>query len=172
MTAASGSGQPSGEPHSGGRSVFGMPVVLVERLWYPDWSHRSVQSCMRDFRHIRAWQRGHALSIEIHRLARPFARRGHAHLRSQLTRAAEGIPGAIVEGCGAATHKEFARYLDISIKSANETEYHLLAAFDHGLISEAEWRKYTAETIEVRKMIYAYREAILRDEGGPRKAEG
>jgi four helix bundle protein len=84
-----------------------------------------------------------------------------------LTRAAEGIPGAIVEGCGAATHKEFARYLDISIKSANETEYHLLAAYDHGLISEMEWQKYTQETIEVRKMIYAYRQSILRDEGGP-----
>ena len=126
---------------------------------------------MRDFRHIRAWERGHALSIAIHRLARDFGRKGHAHLRSQLTRAAASIPSTIVEGCGAATHVEFARYLDMSIKSANEAEYHLLAAYDHGLISEIDWKKYTAETIEVRKMIYAYREAILRDEGGPEKAD-
>jgi len=122
---------------------------------------------MRAFRHIRAWQRAHALSIAIHQLTRHFGRQGHGHLRSQLNRAAESIAGTIVEGCGAATHKEFARYLDMSIKSANETEYHLQAAFDHGLISRADWLRYTTETVEVRKMIYRYRETILRDEGGP-----
>jgi len=63
-----------------------------------------------------------------------------------------------------------ARFLDISIKSANETEYHLLASHDLALISDADWEKYTTETIEVRKMTYAYRAAILRDEGGPEHA--
>jgi four helix bundle protein len=127
---------------------------------------------MRDFRHIRAWQRAHALSIAIHRLARDFARSGHAPLRAQLTRAAHSIPTNIVEGCGADTHKEFARFLDISVKSANETEYHLLTSHDLELISDRDWRKCTMETIEVRKMIYAYRTAILRDEGGPTPTDG
>jgi four helix bundle protein len=122
---------------------------------------------MRDFRHIRAWQRAHTLSIAIHRLARDFGRKGHAKLRAQLTSAAHSIATNVVEGCGAVTHKEFARFLDISIKSANETEYHLLTSHDLELISDADWEKYTRETIEVRKMTYAYRAAILRDEGGP-----
>jgi four helix bundle protein len=122
---------------------------------------------MRDFRHIRAWQRGHALSIAIQRLARDFGRSGQGRLCAQLTSSAHSIPTNIVEGCGAVTHKEFARYLDIAIKSANETEYHLLKSRDVQLISGAAWQKYTTETIEVRKMIYAYRVAILRDEGGP-----
>jgi four helix bundle protein len=60
-----------------------------------------------------------------------------------------------------------ARFLDISIKSANETEYHLLASRDLQLISRVDWQEYTTETLEVRKMIYAYRVAILRDDGGP-----
>ena len=122
---------------------------------------------MRHFRHIRAWQRAHTLSIGIHRLARDFGRKGHAKLRAQLTSSAHSIPTNIVEGCGAVTHREFARYLDISIKSANETEYHLLSSRDLQLISRADWQRYTTETIEVRKMIYVYRAAILRDEGGP-----
>src|SRR5580765_1136050 len=88
---------------------------------------------MRDFRHIRAWQRAHALSLAINRLSRDFARKGEADLRTQLRKAARSIAAKIVEGCGAVTHKEFARYLDISIKSANETEYHLLDAHDLGL---------------------------------------
>ena len=127
---------------------------------------------MRDFRHIRAWQRAHALSIALNRLARGFGRKGHAKLRAQLTSSVHSIATNIVEGCGAGTHKEFARFLDISIKSANETEYHLLTSHDLNLISDVDWKKHTTETIEVRKMIYAYRVAILRDEGGPKHADG
>ena len=52
--------------------------------------------------------------------------------------------------------KRLARFLDNSIKSANETEGHLLKARDLGLISLSEWEKYSAETIEVRKMIFGY----------------
>jgi four helix bundle protein len=122
---------------------------------------------MRHFRHIRAWQRAHALSIALHRLARDFGRKGHAKLCAQLTSSAHSIPTNIVEGCGAVTHREFARYLDIAIKSANETEYHLLTSRDLQLISRVDWQRYTTETIEVRKMIYVYRVAVLRDEGAP-----
>jgi len=67
----------------------------------------------------------------------------------------------IAEGCGAATNKEFARFLDIAIKSANETEGHLLSARDLGLISHDEWERFTGETIEIRKMVYTYRKRVL-----------
>src|SRR6266576_1610461 len=97
---------------------------------------------MQDFRHIKAWQRGHAMSIAIHKLARSFSRAGFGNLRTQLTKSADSMPATIVEGCGAATKKEFARFLDMSIKSANETEHHLLSARDHTLISAEAWSKY------------------------------
>src|SRR5689334_8193967 len=100
---------------------------------------------MRDFRHIRAWQRAHALSIAIHRLAHDFARKGHAKLRAQLANAAHSISTNIVEGCGAVTHKEFARFLDISIKSANETEYHLLASHDLSPLMARRWAPLKAD---------------------------
>jgi four helix bundle protein len=116
---------------------------------------------MQDYRRIVAWQRAHALSVAVHMLAREFSRAGHANLRSQLTRAADSVPATIVEGCGASTNKEFARYLDIAIKSANEVEYHLLKARDHGLAAEPECERLSAETIEIRKMIYGYRKKVL-----------
>src|SRR5215210_3916183 len=78
---------------------------------------------MQAFKQILAWQRAHAVAIAVHRLSATFSRAGHAPLRSQLTRAADSIATNIVEGCGSATQKELARYLDISIKSANETEH-------------------------------------------------
>ena len=122
---------------------------------------------MRDFRRIHAWQRAHALSIALNCLTHGFGRKGHAKLRAQLNSSVHSIAANIVEGSGAVTRREFARYLDISIKSANETEYHLLASRDLQLVSDAAWQNYTTETIEVRKMIYAYRAAVLRDDSRP-----
>ena len=119
---------------------------------------------MHDFRHIKAWQRGHALYIAVTKLTRGFTRKGFSQLRTQLNRSAESMPATIVEGCGAESNKEFARYLDMSIKSANETEYHLLEARDLGLISPDDWQRFTAETIEIRKMIFGYRSKLRRSD--------
>jgi four helix bundle protein len=116
---------------------------------------------MQDFKHIRAWQRAHALAIAIHKQTRHFSRMGHSHLRSQLTRAADSIASNIVEGCGAATNKEFARFLDMSIKSDNELEYHLLESRDLDLLALPIWKGFNDEAIEIRKMIFVYRKKVL-----------
>ena len=120
---------------------------------------------MQDFKHIKAWQRAHALGVAIHKLSRRFAPGGYGRLRGQLTGAADSIGDNIVEGCGASTKKDFARFLDNSIKSANETEGHLLKARDLELISIREWQTFSAETIEVRKMIYVYCAKVRASDG-------
>jgi len=119
---------------------------------------------MQDFRNIKAWQRAHALSIALHKRVRRFPKQGYARLRAQLTGAADSVGDTIVEGCGAATNKEFARFLDMSIKSANETEGHLLKARDLNLFSRDEWRGYAVEIVEIRKMVYAYRQKVLESD--------
>jgi four helix bundle protein len=119
---------------------------------------------MQDFRHIKAWQRAHALAIALHKRARNFSRLGYSRLRAQLTGAGDSIGDTIMEGAGAATAKEFARFLDMSIKSANETEGHLLKARDLDLLSPEEWRAFTAEAIEIRKMTYSYRRTMLAND--------
>ncbi len=121
---------------------------------------------MQDFRQIRAWQRAHAMSIALHKTSRGFGA-GYAALRAQLTRSASSISANIVEGCGAATQKEFARFLDIAIKSANETEHHLIEARDLELIAPDSWQRLNAETVEIRKMLYAYRRKILESIAEP-----
>jgi hypothetical protein len=71
---------------------------------------RSGIAAMQDFRNIKAWQRAHALSVALHRRARNFSRLGFARLRAQLTGAADSVGDTIMEGAGAATAKEFARF--------------------------------------------------------------
>lgn len=116
---------------------------------------------MQDFKQIKAWQRAHALAIQLHKATRHFSRLNAGTLRRQLTDAADSVPATIVEGCGAATSPEFARYLDIAIKSANEAEYHLLAARDRELITQHLWQKLSAEVVEIRTMIFGYRKKVL-----------
>jgi four helix bundle protein len=129
---------------------------------------------MHDYHNIDAWRRAHALSIAIDRTTRLFARRGYAYLRTQLAKASDSIPHNIVEGAVADTKKEFARFLTISIRSANETESRLLTARDLSLVSPDEWAQLSAETVEVRKMIFGYRKKILLEvaEEEARKEKG
>ena|SRR5438067_712016 len=121
---------------------------------------------MRDYHRLEIWRRAHALAITIHDIAQRFRSRDVGTLRSQLTRAADSVPANIVEGSGAATAKEFARFLDISIKSGSETEYHLLVARDRRLLVDRDWRRLSTETVEIRRMTYAYRKRLLEDEEG------
>lgn len=116
---------------------------------------------MQDFRKLAVWNRAHAFALQIRKSVEDFPRSGYADLKAQLIRAAGSIASNIVEGCGAATRKEFARYLDISMKSASEVEYELQLAFDEGIICQRTWAELTSEVVEIRKMLYGLRRAIL-----------
>jgi four helix bundle protein len=118
---------------------------------------------MRDYHRLEIWRRAHALAIAIHDLARRLRGNEFATLRSQLTRAADSIAATIVEGCAAASAREFARFLDMSIKSASETEYHLLSARDRHALTDGRWRQLASEAVEIRRMTYVYRKRLLED---------
>jgi four helix bundle protein len=117
---------------------------------------------MRDFKSLRIWQRAHALAIALHKRTRLFGREGYSRLKRQITDAADSVHDTIAEGCGAATSREFARSLDMSIKSLNETEGHLLSARDLDLFTLHEWQRFSTETVEIRKMTYTYRKKVLQ----------
>jgi len=119
---------------------------------------------VRDYHRLEIWRRAHALAIAIHKTARGMRGNEFAGLRAQLTRAANSVAATIVEGCGAASNREFARYLDMSIKSASETEYHLLEARDLGGITDRWWRTLSGEAVEIRRMTYVYRKRLLEDD--------
>jgi four helix bundle protein len=78
-----------------------------------------------------------------------------------MVNAAESIAFNIVEGCGSASSKEFARFLDISIKSSCELEYQLQLATDIGLLSRGVWSPLSAETVEIRRMLCGLRRKVL-----------
>lgn len=118
---------------------------------------------VQNFRQLEVWKKAHALMLNVRRASRDFHRADAGPLKTQLSRSSESIPTNIVEGCYAATQKEFARFLDISIKSTGETEYQLQTARDIGLLGETNWRSLSADTVQVRRMLVGLRKKILRD---------
>jgi len=75
-------------------------------------------------------------------------------LVSQLRRAASSVPANIAEGCGCNGNREFARFLGIALRSASETEYHLLLARDLGYLAI---KTYELEQSSSGSKTHAYR---------------
>lgn len=67
----------------------------------------------------------------------------------------------IIEGCGTRTAKDFARFLDSSIKSSKELEGQLELAKDYGVLKPREWNALATETIEIRRMTCGLRAKVL-----------
>lgn len=118
---------------------------------------------MQDFKKLRVWAQAHAFSLNVRRATRRCPR-SLASLKSQLFRSAGSISATIAEGCGADTPKEFARFLQMSIKSASETEYHLIDARDNGLITAQAWRALNADVCSIRAQIIVLRRRVLGEE--------
>ena len=116
---------------------------------------------MTDFRKLQVWQKAHALSLESAAFARLFTRKRRG-LADQITRAADAIPTHIAEGRGSSTDVDFARYVTMAIKEANELESHLQRAVDSALCPASEHATLTAATVEVRKMLIGLRKRLLQ----------
>lgn len=114
---------------------------------------------MQDFRNLDVWHKAHAVSIDVHKTLVKH-RRVDAHMRSQMSRASQGIPAALVEGCGKDSQAELARYADISIGSCSELEYWVLAAKDLGYFPPFDFDRLTASTLEIRRMLFGLRRAV------------
>jgi hypothetical protein len=63
--------------------------------------------------------------------------------------------------------KDFARFLDISIKSTSELECELELAKDYGLLKPPHWQRLTKEAVDVRRMLCGFRAKVLQPNPNP-----
>jgi four helix bundle protein len=90
---------------------------------------------MQDHRKLQIWRMACRLAIAVRATTDRFPKRGYADLKDQLISATESIAHTIVEGCGAETNKEFARFLAMSIKSNREVEGDLAMAYGYRIVT-------------------------------------
>jgi four helix bundle protein len=77
-------------------------------------------------------------------------------ITSQIRRSASSVGANIAEGCGTDTDPEFARFLTMAMRSATETENHVLLARDLGLINAATSAELEKDVIEVKRMLASF----------------
>lgn len=108
---------------------------------------------MQDFKKLMVWEKSHDLTMGIYNLTSRFPREEIYGLTSQIRRACASIPTNIAEGCGRKSSAEFARFLQIAIGSASETEYLILLAHDLKYLSSDQYNQLEGIIISVKKML-------------------
>ena len=115
---------------------------------------------MQDFRKLKVWERSHDLTLRIYELTSRFPREEIYGLTSQIRRACASIPTNISEGCGRETPADFARFLQIAMGSASETEYLILLAHHLKYFSAKQYVELTDTIVSVKKMLTSLAKSI------------
>jgi hypothetical protein len=79
---------------------------------------------------------------------------------------------AVVEGNGQESPQQFARFVRFSLNSSSELEYHLMAARDVEVMTATDFKSLTAQTVEVRKMLYGLLRHLERSKLDPARSNG
>lgn len=119
---------------------------------------------MRDYKKLDVWKKSHEMYMYVKKnVAVKFPKEERYELTSQLLRAALSVPLNIVEGCGRFTDKDFARFLDNSLGSTNETDYCCFAALEFNYINNEEYQTINKLINEVRAMLISFLKFLRAD---------
>ncbi|TWT90224.1 hypothetical protein Mal64_06080 [Pseudobythopirellula maris] len=118
---------------------------------------------MKDFQNLVVWQKAHQLTLSVYRDTRNFPSDERFGVTSQLRRSVSSIPANIAEGCGRGTDADFARFLQIAMGSASETEYHLRLSRDLSYLNQQQWDPLNQLTCEVKRMLAALLKKLKAD---------
>ncbi|WP_310396317.1 four helix bundle protein [Hymenobacter sp.] len=115
---------------------------------------------MFDFRKLRIWQEGYALTLQVYKLTRSFPRDELFGLTGQMRRAANSVPHNIAEGCGRNSRPELLRFIVIAMGSASELESETLVAQGLGFLETEMAEKLLNDIQRLRKMLAAYYQKV------------
>jgi four helix bundle protein len=78
---------------------------------------------MQNYKDLKVREKSHQFTLEVYEITKVFPKEEIYSLTNQLRRAASSIPANTAEGCGKNSQAEFVHFLNISLGSANESEY-------------------------------------------------
>ena len=111
---------------------------------------------MKSFKTLQVWEKAHRLTLGVYSATKSFPKEELYGLTSQIRRASASIPANIAEGCGRGSDNELRRFMEISMGSASELEYHFLLARDLGLLSEELFQQLDRDVCEVKRMLASF----------------
>jgi len=116
---------------------------------------------VQDHRRLRVWKKAVGLAVSVRAVVAQYPVRGYSELKAQTIGAAESIVFTIVEGCGATTQREFARFLEMAIKSSKELEGELEIAAVYEILPTSRWEALSSEAVDTRRMLVGLRKKVL-----------
>lgn len=108
---------------------------------------------MQNFKELKVWEKAHQLTLSIYKASAKFPKEEIYSLTSQLRRASASVPANIAEGCGKNSQADLANFLNISLGSANETEYFLILSKDLDYLNEEQFTILSNSINEVKAML-------------------
>ena len=108
---------------------------------------------MQDHERLRVWQRARKLAVAVYDASQRFPAIERFGLQSQIRRAAISIPSNIAEGCSRSSRREFHRFLEIALGSANEVICLIDLAADLGFLGDVDPGPLRDRTQAVRAML-------------------
>ena len=91
---------------------------------------------MRNFREYEVWKSGISFTAGVYILTRELPDTEKFGLISQIRRASVSIPSNVAEGCSRSSEKDFARFVEIALGSAFETESLLIISKEVGYLDQ------------------------------------
>jgi len=111
---------------------------------------------MQDYKTLIGWQKAHAFVKEVYQISNGFPSHEMYGLTSQLRRASVSIPTNIAEGSARGSNTDFARFIQIALGSAAESEYLLLLAHELGYYDLNEHQRLISQIEEVKKILNGF----------------
>jgi four helix bundle protein len=108
---------------------------------------------MQNYKDLKVWEKSHLFTLKIYDITKSFPREEIYSLTNQVRRSASSIPANIAEGCGKNTKLELAHFLNISLGSANESEYFLILSRDLGYLNEEQYKILYGLINEIKSML-------------------
>lgn len=117
-----------------------------------------------NFKSLKVWQKAMDLTDMTFEFCKDLPANERYNLMDQINRCACSVRSNIAEGSGKNTNKHFAEFLSISISSSFELETQLLICERRNYGSEEKLRNCIELLSEVQRMIFSFREYILKCE--------
>ena len=115
---------------------------------------------MHNYNKLRVYAEAMDLAELVYEKVATFPVEERHNLTDQLRRCAVSIPSNLAEGCGRATAKDTARFIDMAIGSAFEADTQLRLASRLGMADTTDLRSRIGS---VSRQLAAFRDRILRD---------
>jgi four helix bundle protein len=108
---------------------------------------------MQNFKDLKVWEKAHAFTLSVYKATEQFPKKEMFGIVSQLRRSSSSVAANVAEGCGRKTNGDFARFLNIALGSANESEYFLILAKDLGYLTETDFKNLSISVNEIKAML-------------------